>query len=226
MNPVVVFFGMPAAGKSTVIGHLTGQLVARWAPVHWSIDDVLEVQCPEGVGEFFGTRFYVRKGAHFLMHDEWRPGQMRRATAGLLILARATARMEGFARPPVLILELPLTELATFRAVATRQPDLTGLIVVLHSSGHVRRERNARRADHRRLPEQVLDYFEQALPAIDVPNECARLDRAGWTVLTRETAGPAEAMAAQLVGVVEAAAARSAPADPSHAPTGDGPIRD
>ncbi|MEV4118401.1 hypothetical protein [Micromonospora sp. NPDC049645] len=204
--PVVVIVGMPGVGKSTVRRQLAARLAADWAPVQWSIDDVLEIQCPEGVAEFSGAQLYVRDGGHFLMHDEWRPGQMRRATRGLLVLARATGRLGAFTRPPVLLLELPLTELATFRLAVTEQPDLAGLVTVLHCDRSVRWARNARRPAHRRLPQQVLEYFEQAMVGVDVSGECARLSANGWTVLTQETTRPPELLAEHLAALVHAAA--------------------
>lgn len=200
----VVVVGMPGVGKSTVLSHLAARLDTDWAPVSWSIDDVLEIQCPDGDAEFSGTRLYVRDGEHFLMHDEWRPGQMRRATRGLLVLARASARVTAFARPPVLLLELPLTELPTFRLAVTERDDPAGLVSVLDCDRSIRWARNARRPEGRRLPQRVLDYFEQAVVGVDVPGECERLRSAGWTVLTQETTRPADLLAEQIAAVVRA----------------------
>ncbi|MFF3869879.1 ATP-binding protein [Micromonospora sp. NPDC001898] len=202
MVPVVAFVGMPGVGKSTVLAQVADRLVPTWTPVGWSIDDVLEIQCPEGTAEFAGCRLYVRDGAHFLMHDEWRPDQMRRATRGLVALARASARPALFPRPPVLLLELPLTELATFRAAVAGQPDLTGLVAILRGSRSVRWSRNAQRGERQRLPEPVLEYFEQALRSVDVVGECAMMRAAGWRVVNQRTSQPPAVLAERLADIV------------------------
>ncbi|MDG4814251.1 hypothetical protein O7628_01850 [Micromonospora sp. WMMD956] len=205
MIPVIAFVGMPGVGKSTILAEVAARLAVSWAPVAWSIDDVLRIQCPEGGAEFSGQPLYVRDGMHFLMHDDWRPGQMLRATRGLVTLARASVRRDLFLRPPILLLELPLTELATFRAAVADEPDLSGLVAVLTSGRAVRWNRNAQRDERHRLPHSVLDYFEREIRAVDVSREYALLRAAGWTVVSQQTDQPPAALAERLVDVAQAA---------------------
>lgn len=203
---IVAIVGMPATGKSTVSHYISRQLAATWRPVEISLDDALDVQCPEGEVEFSKKLLYARHDSFFLLADDWRPKQMKLATLGVFSLVELANRLIAYRTlRPLFLLEFPLTELPTLVDRITDDSFANCVLVLLTARRDICIARNRQRGVRAQVPLSAMSYFYDSIRSINVSWHCDRLRTLGWHILEQNTEGSIDEVVPRVGRAIEEA---------------------
>jgi hypothetical protein len=174
LPPIVFVLGPTAAGKTTALAAILAVLKeAGWDGAFISIEDCQRAVCPPGSEN--GSYFYDKTGALVLLERESNAAAAR----DCFVHRCSAASRRGF------VAELGQPQAPQF--LLQRLPELLSGTLVLHITAPLaeRRLRNERKAALR-MPEAVLTWIEEALPA----EMSAALTKAGAAVFQIESSAP------------------------------------